>query len=82
VRAADEWVLTCHQTIAAPASAAASHRLPGLGQKRASDSARIPPNASRPTPIRSHGRSRCCLIAVEAIESSARSSGMTSQAAA
>ncbi len=78
----DWWVLTCHQTIAAPASAAASQRLPGLGQKRASDSARIAPKASSPTPTSSHGRSRCPLIASEAIESSARSSGMTSQAAA
>ncbi len=77
----DAWVLTCHHTIAPPASAAASQRFPGFGQKRASDSATIAPKASRLTPITSHGRSRCSLIAVAAIESSSPASGMTSQAA-
>jgi hypothetical protein len=71
----------CHHTIAAPASAAATHRLPGLGQTRAEESATSAAKPSRPTPMSSHGRSRWFLIASAAIESSTPSSGITSQAA-
>src|SRR6266849_2873591 len=74
-------VLVCHQTIAAPASAAATQRLPGLGHTRADESARIPAKPIRPTPTSSHGRSRCSLIAPAAIESCSPSSGITSHAA-
>ena len=71
----------CDQTIAAPTSAAATQRLPGLGQTCADESATSPAKPSRPTPTSSHGRSRWCLIASAAIESSTPSSGMTSHAA-